>query len=420
MLKKSMIIILAALTICSFAACNTQDPTKTSESSSASVTQNTGTDLGNTSSQSADTTSKTTAATSSGKLDTTDLFSNRDLTQTADTSSAVTITAQDGKTETITEEGVYIITGTAKNFTVKVDADNEAKVQLVLDGLNVTNSDFPVIYVVSADKCFITTTDSTNSLSVTGSFTADGDTNTDAVIFSKADLVFNGTGTLEISSSGNGISGKDDIKFTGGTYNITSVDDSVEANDSILVYDGTFNITSSKDGFHSEDSDDDSTGYVYIKGGNFTVSAESDAIQATTICQIDGGTLSLSGREGIEATYIEINDGNITINASDDGINGAQKSKSFGTPTIIFNGGYVKVTVGQGDTDAIDCNGDIIVNGGTIDVTSTMSSFDYDGTAQYNGGTIIINGTQVDSIPQSQMGGRGGMGGDRSGFGRMG
>lgn len=420
MLKKSMIIILAALTICSFAACNTQDPTKTSESSSASVTQNTGTDSGNTSSQSADTTSKTTAATSSGKLDTTDLFSNRDLTQTADTSSAVTITAQDGKTETITEEGVYIITGTAKNFTVKVDADNEAKVQLVLDGLNVTNSDFPVIYVVSADKCFITTTDSTNSLSVTGSFTADGDTNTDAVIFSKADLVFNGTGTLEISSSGNGISGKDDIKFTGGTYNITSVDDSVEANDSILVYDGTFNITSSKDGFHSEDSDDDSTGYVYIKGGNFTVSAESDAIQATTICQIDGGTLSLSGREGIEATYIEINDGNITINASDDGINGAQKSKSFGTPTIIFNGGYVKVTVGQGDTDAIDCNGDIIVNGGTIDVTSTMSSFDYDGTAQYNGGTIIINGTQVDSIPQSQMGGRGGMGGDRSGFGRMG
>ncbi len=420
MLKKSMIIILAALTICSFAACNTQDTTKTSESSSASVTQNTGTDSGNTSSQSADTTSKTTAATSSGKLDTTDLFSNRDLTQTADTSSAVTITAQDGKTETITEEGVYIITGTAKNFTVKVDADNEAKVQLVLDGLNVTNSDFPVIYVVSADKCFITTTDSTNSLSVTGSFTTDGDTNTDAVIFSKADLVFNGTGTLEISSSGNGISGKDDIKFTGGTYNITSVDDSVEANDSILVYDGTFNITSSKDGFHSEDSDDDSTGYVYIKGGNFTVSAESDAIQATTICQIDGGTLSLSGREGIEATYIEINDGNITINASDDGINGAQKSKSFGTPTIIFNGGYVKVTVGQGDTDAIDCNGDIIVNGGTIDVTSTMSSFDYDGTAQYNGGTIIINGTQVDSIPQSQMGGRGGMGGDRSGFGRMG
>ena len=49
-----------------------------------------------------------------------------------------------------------------------------------------------------------------------------------------------------------------------------------------------------------------------------------------------------------------------------------------------------------------------------------MSSFDYDGTAQFNGGTIIINGTQVDSIPQSMMGGgRGGMGG-MGGMGRPG
>ena len=355
-------------------------------------------------------------ANTSGKLDTTDFFSNRDLAQTADTSNAVTITAQDNQTQTITEEGVYILTGSASNFTVRVEADKQAKIQLVLDGLNVTNSDFPVIYVVSADKCFITTTSTSNSLSVTGTFKADGDTNTDAVIFSKDDLVFNGTGTLTISSSNNGISGKDDIKFTGGTYNIQSVKDSIEANDSILIYDGTFNITSSKDGLHSENDDDDTVGYIYIQNGNFTIKASSDAIQATTVCQIDGGTFSLTGSEGIEATYIQINDGTFDIYATDDGINGAQKSRSFGTPVIEFNGGYVKVAVGQGDTDAIDCNGNIIVNGGTIDVTSQMSSFDYDGTAQYNGGTIIINGSQVNSIPQSMMGG--GRGGMKGNFGR--
>ena len=355
-------------------------------------------------------------ANTSGKLDTSDFFSDRDLTQTADTSSAVTITAQDNKTETITEEGVYILTGSASNFTVKVETDKQAKIQLVLDGLNVTNSDFPVIYVVSADKCFITTTGTSNSLAVTGTFKSDGDTNTDAVIFSKDDIVFNGTGSLDIiSSSGNGISGKDDIKFTGGTYSIQSAKDSIEANDSILIYDGTFNITSAKDGLQSENDDDDSVGYIYIQNGSFTVKASSDAIQATTVCQIDGGTFSLTGSEGIEATYIQINDGTFDIYATDDGINGAQKSKSFGTPTIEFNGGYVKVAVGQGDTDAIDCNGNIIINGGTIDITAQMSSFDYDGTAQYNGGTIIINGSQVNSIPQSMMGGRGGMKGN---FGR--
>ncbi len=356
-------------------------------------------------------------ANTSGKLDTTDLFSNRDLTQTADTSNAVTITAQDNQTQTITQEGVYILTGSASNFTVKVEADKQAKIQLVLDGLNVTNSDFPVIYVVSADKCFITTTNTSNSLSVTGTFKADGDTNTDAVIYSKDDLVFNGTGSLDIlSSAGNGISGKDDIKFTGGTYNIQTAKDSIEANDSIVIYDGTFNITSNKDGLHSENNDDDTVGYIYIQNGTFNIKALSDAIQATTVCQIDGGTFSLTAAEGIEATYIQINDGTFDIYATDDGINGAKKSNSFGTPTIEFNGGYIKVAVGQGDTDAIDCNGNIIVNGGTIDVTAQMSSFDYDGSAQYNGGTIIINGSQVDSIPQSMMGG--GRGGMKGNFGR--
>lgn len=372
------------------------------------------------SAEASDSSEKTTyTANTTGKLDTADLFSERDLKQTADTSGAATITAQDNKTETITEGGVYILTGTASNFTVKVEADKEAKVQLVLDGLNVTNSSFPVIYVVSADKCFVTTTATDNTLSVTGAFTADGDTNTDAVIYSKDDLVFNGTGTLTvISSAGNGISGKDDVKFTGGSYIIQSAKDSIEANDSIAVYDGAFTITSGKDGLHSEDSDDDTTGYIYIRNGSFTINAASDAIQATTVCQIDGGTLDLTASEGIEGTYIQINGGDITINASDDGINGARKSNSMGTPVIEFNGGHIRVTVGQGDTDGIDSNGNIIVNGGTIEVTAQMSSFDYDGTAQYNGGTIIVNGTQVNSIPQSMMGGGMGRGGMNGGFGR--
>ena len=73
------------------------------------------------------------------------------------------------------------------------------------------------------------------------------------------------------------------------------------------------------------------------------------------------------------------------------------------------------MAVGQGDTDAIDSNGSIFVNGGTINVTAQMSSFDYDKTAEFNGGTIIVNGQEVSEIPQSMMGGgmRGGMGGGK-------
>ncbi len=431
MKKKLTAIMVAAFMVGSMAACSVSDNTVSDTASSTTYTASTQTDnetvesTSDTAATVAASTQQTDAAAeytanTTGKIDTTDLFSKRDLEQSPDVSDAKTITAADGKTETITEEGVYVITGSAKNFTIKVEADKEAKVQLVLDGVNITNDSFPVVYVVSADKCFITTTDSENTLSVTGTFTSDGDTNTDAVIYSKDDLVFNGTGTLTISSeNGNGISGKDDIKVTGGTYHITSALDSIEANDSIAIYDGTFEITSSKDGLHSENSEDDTKGWIYIYNGTFNITAASDAVQGTTIVQIDGGSFTLQAAEGIEATYVQINDGTIQITASDDGINASQKSSSYSTPTIEFNGGTTTIVMGQGDTDAVDANGNIYVNGGTIDITAQVSSFDYDGTAEYNGGTIIINGSQVDSIPQSMMGGgmgrMGNMGGNRMG-----
>ena len=343
------------------------------------------------------------------------VFTKRDLAQTADTGDAVVMTVTDGNTIDISEEGVYVLKGSAQNCTVRVNADESAKVQLVLDGVSITNKDFPAIYVVSADKVFVTTADTDNSLTVSGQFTSDGDTNTDAVIFSKDDLVLNGTGTLSVTSGyGNGITCKDDLKVTGGTYNVQCALDAFEANDSISVNDGTFTVEAGKDGFHCEN--DEAEGTITIYGGTYDIKGGSDGMQACAVLQIDGGTINVTGAEGLEATYILINDGNINIQASDDGINAAAGTNACET-AIEINGGYLKVAVGQGDTDAIDSNGSIYVNGGTIDVTAQMSSFDYDGRAEFNGGTIIINGTEVSEIPQSMMGGgmRGGMRGETGG-----
>ena len=117
---------------------------------------------------------------------------------------------------------------------------------------------------------------------------------------------------------------------------------------------------------------------------------------------------------------MQINGGTINISASDDGINASNKSSAYDV-IIEFNGGYTTIVMGQGDTDGVDANGSIYVNGGTIDVTAQMSSFDYDGSAQFNGGTIIVNGEEVSEIPVSMMGGgmmggRGGMGGMQGGM----
>jgi hypothetical protein len=253
---------------------------------------------------------------------------------------------------------------------------------------------------------FITTVSDENELTVSGSFSSDGDINTDAVIFSKDDLVLNGTGSLSITSSDNGISGKDDIKLTGGTIEIACSGSAIEAHDEILVADGSIEITACNDGLHAEDNDDDTTGFIYIAGGTININAVDDGIHATTVVKIDDGDITLKAAEGIEGTHIEIDGGNIDITASDDGINAAYKSSSL-TPLFELNGGNVSIAMGAGDTDGVDSNGDIRINGGTINI-SGQSTFDYDGSAEYNGGTIIENGQETNTITNQMIGGRGG------------
>ena len=338
------------------------------------------------------------------------VYTDRDLEQSANLTNAVYETLQNDTDITITEEGVYVISGTATNASIIVEANDTAKVQIVLDGASITNTDSPAIYVKSADKVFITTTSSDNTLTVNGTFTADGETNLDAVIYSKDDLVLNGTGTLTISSTANGISCKDDLKVTGGTYNITSTEDAIEVNDSISICAGNFTIKTSKDGLHCEYEEDTTVGSILITGGTFDITAGDDGIQAVTVLQIDDGTFNISAAEGLEATEVIINGGTISISASDDGINAASKSSGMSV-YVEINDGDITIVMGSGDTDAVDANGSIYVNGGNISITGN-SSFDYDVSGELNGGTVTVNGQVITTMPSAMMGGggKGGMG----------
>ena len=333
-----------------------------------------------------------------------DLFTKRDLRQTADMTNAETFAVSDGNDIHITGEGVYVLTGQASNVTVYVEAGKDDKVQLVLDGVQIENENFPVIYAKAADKVFVTV-QADSSLSVTGAFKSDGSVNTNGVIFSRCDLTLNGTAALTISSSEIGVVGKDDVKITGGTYTVSAASIAFRANDSIRVYDGTLNLTAGTDGLHAENKDEKED-YIVICGGTIAIQAGDDAIHATSVVQIDGGDITLQASEGIEGTYVQINGGVIRIEGVDDGINAANKSGTY-TATFEMNDGELTVVTGPGDTDCIDSNGNIIINGGTVNLTGN-NGFDYDGAGQYNGGTVIINGQQVDSIPNAMTGGRGG------------
>ena len=291
-----------------------------------------------------DTETKATALiTTRSDLDLADMFTERDESRTydeEDVTAVITLrgdavlidgtgAAAGGTTVTITEAGVYVLSGTLGDGEIIVDAGDTDKVQLVLNGVDITNADGPAILVRSADKVFVTLTEgSENTLLDTGeAYAADESlsSNLDGVIFSKADLVLNGSGSLSVNASyANGIVGKDDLKITGGTYTITAADKGIEANDSIRIENADITIDAGDDGIHTDTDDTAGKGYVYIASGTLTISAGDDGIHAATALVITGGSITVvTSYEGLEGDSIDITGGDIDVTASDDGLNAA-------------------------------------------------------------------------------------------------
>ena len=273
---------------------------------------------------------------------------------------------------TISEGGTFIITGETSDGSITVEAGDE-EVQLVLRDVSLTCSDSSAITVLSSGGVSVIL-EGNNYLANGGQFVNDSDEAIDAVVYSKDDLTVSGEGSLEISSpAGHGIVCKDEMVIAGGTYVIEALEDGINTNDALLITDGIFEIN-----------------------------AGDDAIHTDGIISITGGTFDITAAEGLEGTEIVIDGGEITIAATDDGINAAQKTDNVAV-YVEINGGNITITMGQGDTDGIDSNGDITITGGTIDITG-MSAIDYDGTATFTGGTLIVNGSQTDTIPNQETG----------------
>ncbi|WP_155833241.1 carbohydrate-binding domain-containing protein [Butyrivibrio sp. WCD3002] len=368
------------------------------------------------------------AVTSVSDLDFSDMFTDRDSDYSYDESEAVKITLSgnsaecsdsgvsiDGTTITITAEGTYIVSGTSDDGQIIVNAGDNDKVQIVLDGVSITNDDGACIYVSNADKVFLTLADgSVNNLSDTGAeyVQEDDSVNIDGVIFSRDDITVNGTGALNINASyANGIVGKDDVKFTGGTINITATGNAIEGKDSVRIKDGTFNLVSGseKDGIHSSNEEESGKGYIYIEGGDIEIVAKDDGIHAETVLYIAGGNINVTeSYEGLEGDTIDITGGNISVVASDDGLNAStstsQDEFGFGNMGGGMNydeNAYIHIYGGElyvnAAGDGIDSNGDLYVDGGYVVVDGPENDgngpLDKGGTAYISGGTVIAVGS---------------------------
>ena len=248
----------------------------------------------------------------------------------------------------ITKGGTYKFTGSLKDGSIISNTSDE--VTIILNLVEINNNQGACISILGNGA---TTIELVGENKLTDGNTYSNE-DIDAVIYSNADLTIKGEGSLEINAN----------------Y---------------------------KDAISSKTS-------LVIDSGTYRISANNKAIRSIKTLTINGGTFDIRAEEGIESTYIKIDNGTISISASDDGINASVKS-DFMTPTLEINGGTITINMNQGDTDALDSNGYLYINGGELTINA-QSPFDWDIDAKLNGGTVIVNGETITELI-NQFGGQG-------------
>lgn len=312
----------------------------------------------------------------------------------------------------ITEAGTYILSG---ETTGQVTVNTEGNVRIILNNATITSSEGAAISIENAEKTVLELADGTTNTVEDAATRSDEEI--DGAIYSSDDMIITGQGTLNVTAKfEDGIVGKDDLWIESGTINVTSVDGGIRGKDSLTISGGALTIDAGGDGIKSSNDTDLGKGQLTISGGEITITSGDDAVKAEQNIWITGGTLDIeTSVEGIEAPVIVIDDGDVTIYATDDGINASASEIITTDLSLTINGGNVTVEVGQGDTDALDSNGDLTIAGGMVTLTA-QSAVDYDGTGSFTGGTLIVNGETLTDLPEGgMMGGPGGNMGDGPG-----
>lgn len=346
-----------------------------------------------------------------------------------------------GSNITISEGGTYVFSGTLNDGTILVDAPKEDNVQLVLNGASITSSEYAPIVIKTAKNVFLTVADGTSNTITDGAeyaYDEQDEVSPNAAIYSKTDLIINGSGTLTVNANYNdGITSKDDLEIISGTLMITAVDDGIVGKDSISIREGQITIVSEGDGMKSTNEEDTTKGYIVIDGGSFDITTGNDGIQAVTQLIINDGDFNIV-TDGGSANASTDSSGNVnekwgqrgggrgqmpTEPSSQETTTGADSSSAEtvtdtdsssakalkadtaigifgGTFTIdssddsIHSNGAVRIDAGEfqiasGD-DGIHSDADMLIAGGTINITKS-----YEGIESQN---ITINDGVIDVV----------------------
>ena len=303
----------------------------------------------------------------------------------------------EGTVITISEAGTYTISGDIEDGQIVVDASDDDKIKIVLNGVNIKNSKSSAIYIKNADKTIISLKDGTNNYIEDGQVYEEinsEDNEPNAAIFSKDDLIISGSGSLEVKSNyKDGITSKDDLIIAGGDININSTDDGIKGKDSVTIVGGSLNIISKGDGIKSTNTKDEK-GYIYIQNGTINIQSEKDGIQAENSIVILNGDINIESGSGSKNAP-EKSDKDFGMNFKDNVMNNDKDQSSSDSKkglkselSVEINGGNLNI---DSYDDAINSGNEVIIASGIINIASGDDGIHGDSSVTIDGGEINIS-----------------------------
>lgn len=310
----------------------------------------------------------------------------------------------DGTEFTITGSGTYVFSGSCSDGNIVVKK-GLTDVTVVFNGLKLTSTTTAPFNAKSDTEVTLVLADgTTNSL-------ADTDRDAEkpkACLNSSGDLTITGGGSLTVSGNNKqGIKADGTLTVTGGKLTVSALKKALKADEKVVIgteggsdsdlsititssyegieseniyfYSGTVDITSSDDGVNAASSDDDET---TTDTATTTATASATSTTATTDSSTSSGSAAGPQAGGMPPGGFGGGNG---------GPGG--ESSGVGDYNIYIYGGDITVNASG---DGLDSNGSIYMYGGNVKIWQTGNgdgALDYETACEVTGGTLLAAGS---------------------------
>jgi len=203
----------------------------------------------------------------------------------------------------ITAAGTYIITGELKDGQIIVNTPADETVRIIMNGIDLTNTNGAPFFVQNAGKVVVTLAEETVNTFTDGEeyLLPDKNIMPDAAFFSCSDLTINGSGSLVVFGKyKHGLVSKKDLKIINAKIKVNAAEVGIRGSELLAIRDAILTVKAGSDGIQVVSEADPKRGLVVIKGGKIDIYAILKGIVAAENLVVVDGEITIESGSGLQ------------------------------------------------------------------------------------------------------------------------